>query len=559
AEPTALNAADPAPPPPLPVAAAELPAIPARPWRQLAPAAAALLVVGAALAWRAPDLGKGIGVQLRPDEVRSIATAFLRERGVDPAAWRTVVTAREDYLDPKARRFLLENGGIDVVHRFAAELPPWEVRVFRPEEREEWQLAVDDRSKAVVRFRHVLREEAPGATLPVEQARGRAEAALAAAGVDTGALVFKEVKTEKRPARLDHEFTWKDPAKSVGEAEYLLDVGVQGDALDAMERRLKLPEAWERDRDRGTATRYALMAIKILLAAWLAVHGLLLLYRAVRAGTVCWRPAFVLAAGIAVFAAVGAALVSPLAWARYGTAWPEASFRTMTLVSMVIGVLAQAGVAVLALGVIAACFPAARAALAPALRRPVAGSALAATAAAFGAILALEGVASYACSAWPRLFSDAPISVPMYVATAIPWLAGVGGALGAVLLTLALLAAAIHRWTNAPHAWERPVLAVLIVLALMPGGADASAGELATGLIQGAVLFAAGVALLRWMFAGNSVAYLLMACTIAVARVASQLIAQPGDAYSFQGWALLVAGLLAGLAWLYRRPREEVS
>ena len=117
-------------------------------------------------------------------------------------------------LGGNARRYLLENGGVAQVERFAAEVPEWQVRAFRPEEREEWQLAVDDPAAKVVRFEHSLREEAPGASLSVEEARRKAEAAVTATGFDIGTLVFKEAKTEKRPARLDHTFTWKDPSRT---------------------------------------------------------------------------------------------------------------------------------------------------------------------------------------------------------------------------------------------------------------------------------------------------------------------------------------------------------
>jgi membrane protease YdiL (CAAX protease family) len=250
-EQASLNAADPPPPvpeaAPVEVAASPLSAVPAR---RAAAVAVPLLIVGALLAVRAPNLSREVAVELRPSAARAAAETFLRERGEDPAKWRFVVTANSDPLGATARRYLVEQGGLEAVRRLVVEVPPWQVRAFRPEEREEWRFGVDDPSARVVRFEHVLREEAEGAALPVDEARALAERHLAGVGLDAAAFEFKEGRSEQRPARLDHEFTWKDPTRSVGEAEYLVTVSVQGDRVDGEQRRLKLPEAWERARER---------------------------------------------------------------------------------------------------------------------------------------------------------------------------------------------------------------------------------------------------------------------------------------------------------------------
>ena len=191
------------------------------------------------------------------------------------------------------------------------------MRAFRTEEREDWVLGIDDPGGKVVRYAHALREEAAGASLPDGEARKLAETELAAEGFDVPKLVFKEAKSEKRPARLDHTFTWKDPANSVADGEYLLDVTVQGDKVDSVERRFKLPEAWERARERSTAPRYALLAVKIAAIALLAVHGLFAFFRGVRGGLVPWRPVGYLAAGLTALFAAGAAVNYRLLWMEY--------------------------------------------------------------------------------------------------------------------------------------------------------------------------------------------------------------------------------------------------
>jgi membrane protease YdiL (CAAX protease family) len=554
-DPALDNAADP-PPPQAPARAVPQPvAIEAAPLRRIAPVALVLAVIGGVLVWRAPDPGRGIGVTLRPAAVRRAAMAFLLEHGADPARWRLVVTAQGEVLSPLVRRFLLEHGGIDAVHRLAAQVPAWEVRALRPEEREGWQLGVDDPGGHVVRFDHVLREETPGASLSEAAARTRAEAALADAGFDIGKLVFKEAKSDKRPARLDYTLTWKDPARSVGDGEYLLDVTVHGDRVDGMERRFKLPEAWERAREATTARHYVLLAIKIAIVALLIVHGILGLFRGVRTGVVPWRAVAWSAGAVTMVVAVGAALRAPLLWADYQAAVPEALFRTGTWVSTAIAVLARAGLAVLALGALTAFYPSARALGRANTRRRLAAASCLAALAALGAVLAFDGLQAFALSAWPTAFSDAPVSVPAAAATVVPPLATIGGRLLYALLALAGVGVAVHFWKTLRGGWLKAGCVAAALLALLPAGADATAPELAAGVIHAIVVLGGGALLLRLVLGENPFAYVLAAVWIATAATAAPLIGQPGAFYAGGGWALLALVAAASAAWLLSRPR----
>lgn len=561
ADSSVANAADPAPatPPPAESVAATAVPVAAPPLRRAALVAVPLAIAGAVLAWRAPDPGEGIGVTLRPAEVRAVAETFLHERGMDPSVWRLVVTARTDYLGRDTRRYLLEQGGVALVNRFAGELPAWQVRAFRAEDREEWQLAVDDRARAVVRWGHALREEAPGASLAVEDARAFAEAALASSGFTAAELVFKEATSEKRPARLDHEFTWKDGARSVGDAEYLVSVSVRGDAVAGESRRLKLPEAWERDRQKGTAARYALIAVKVAVLAWVVMHGLWVFYRGVRAGTVPWLPVGVIAGVLAVCAAAGAVLAYPLVWANYDIAWPESMFRTSALIGMAIAVLFQGAGSLLALGTLAACFPAAVSIRFPAVRRAGAAGALLAVLAVLGASATLGGLIDAARARMPRLFADAPIGVPDAVATAVPGLAAAVGALAPAVLMLALIGAAVHLWMHARHAAVRPLLLLGALIALIPGGAEATVGELSAGVMQAAVALALAYAVVRYALGGSPVAWALAAVALAAVPSAVALIDQPGAAYAVQGWGALAAFAVVAVLALAHRGRAAVQ
>ena len=549
------NADDPAPALTEPVAAAPAEPIEAPAWRRLLAPALALPVIGLLLLRGAPDPGKDVGVHLRPAQVRTAAEEFLRGRGADPATWRLVVVTREEVLDPLSRRYLLEHGGVERVAETAATVPEWQVRAFRPEEREEWQLAVDDASKRVVRFRHLRREEEAGASLEPAQAREAAEGFLRSQGFDPAALVFKEASSERRPARMDHVFTFKDPSQSVADAEALLTVTVQGNAVDGLERRLKIPEVWERGRERTTVFRVLLVVVKVLLAAYLIMRGLLALYHALRVGAIPWRGVAGGAAAVAVCALVAAALNLPLAWLGYPTAWPAANFQTSTLIGMVIAVLVQGGAATLVLATLVAAFPHARAVLAAARRRTVAVSSLLAGVVVVGLALVADGLVAVLRGKAPTLFPDAGVALPSALGTALPGLAALGNAGGLVVAFLAMGGLAAFTLGNV-RGPKRIVLLAGAAIALVPSAASASWPELVTAVALGGVALAVGWLVARFVLGRNPVAWLLAAWWLAMLATAGPLLAQPGSAYRMCGAVALTVAFVGGAlfaGWPRRR------
>jgi hypothetical protein len=270
-----------------------------------------------------------------------------------------------------------------------------------------------------------------------------------------------------------------------------------------------------------------------------------------------WKPVAWLAGATMARLAVAGALRVPLLWAEYPTAQPEALFRTSTLVVVAISVLLQGAMVVLALGTLAACFPAARALTQPAARRSVAGSSIAAALTLLGALLMVDGIAAFALARFPRAFSDAPISIPTAAATALPAVAGLGGRLFLAVLLLTLAGLAIHRWHELRQGWVRALFVIAALAALLPSGVDASTPELAAGVMRAVVVLVAAVLLLRVAFAGNPVAFVLATVWLATAAASAPFIRQPGGFYAYSGWALLAIVAAASLAWLWRGPRDE--
>ena len=63
-------------------------------------------------------------------------------------------------------------------------------------------------------------------------------------------LDFVETQTEKRPARTDHDFAWKQKNVDLGEGSYRLEVEVDGDQVGGYREFVKVPEQWTRGYER---------------------------------------------------------------------------------------------------------------------------------------------------------------------------------------------------------------------------------------------------------------------------------------------------------------------
>jgi hypothetical protein len=155
----------------------------------------------------------------------------------------------------------------------------------------------------VVGFVHEIPEDAPGADLAPDSARALAEAQLRGPlAVDLSRLEFLDVKTEKRPHRTDHTFTWKQTGMEWRGGDYRYEVRIQGDQPGGFREYVKIPEEWSREyaRLRSKNDSTAAVAGGLDILTYLAI--LIVLLVRIRLRDVRWRTAF-------LFGGIGAVLV----------------------------------------------------------------------------------------------------------------------------------------------------------------------------------------------------------------------------------------------------------
>ena len=220
-------------------------------------------------------------------------------RDAESAARRTLAE-RGVTLDGRWRVMPLPHDGTNGPHEFVAETagearrrelvgtylpaPGWTVRIATfqgdvADRAEEWGvlIAADGR---VLRVRHIVPEDRPGASLDERDARALAITAVAERlGLDAARGHIKEVsaRPSKLKARTDWTFTFADTTIApLPQGEPRIDVGLAGDELVFARPYVFVPEEWER-KQRAAGTRDLIIRIAdIMVLAGLLVGAAVL-------------------------------------------------------------------------------------------------------------------------------------------------------------------------------------------------------------------------------------------------------------------------------------------
>ncbi len=532
--------------------------------KRLGIAAAAVLAALALFAIEKPELVPEVDYRLTRAEALEEGRRHLAELGVDVDSWRTMVIQSTpwsrnavEYRDERARPAA-------AVSLYEDDLAPalWGVRLFRPGEKELWEVRLRPEDGEVYDIRHQLAEEAPGDSLTEEAAKAVALDHLRAFGLDPSAFVLKEASAEDLPARRDHWFEWEakeGDRRNLDEARFRCRVHVAGGEAADLDRYIKLPEDWLRERREGSWWRTTLDWVAPAAAMAVAVHLLVLLVQQIRAGTLAWG--IPLRLGLLAAAALALEFLNelPELYANYSTEIPLALYLIIRLVGFLLGLVAVGLVVAVVSGLCRSLYPVAaermsRSGLRLQLRDAVPLSVL-----AVAGGLALDHLAGVLAAALP---AGAPAPSPE-IPDIGSWSPALGGLLDAVMRGLLLPLAAGVLVFYAVRVIRRPPLVALLVLALGAAIAGAEAHrpaeflyDLCWFVLTAALLAAAGY----WFFRDNVAAYALAGFLLSAVEDGLGLLDQ--SAFAAHGWVLLglAAALLAGLWTLSRGdPPDEAG
>jgi len=499
--------------------------------------------------------GQDIKIHFSRSEAISSAGAYLEGRGVNVQEYHRVAWLYEN-VDPLTLRYLLEHLSIrssEQLYRRATRLLLWEVRYFKPLQKEEHLVFVDPENNQVFGYRHVLDEDAPGASLSPSAARSIAEDFLQKEGFQLSEFELQNSESRKRKAREDYTLTWQakpgDPL-NVGDAYYRVSVEIAGDQVVGTSRYFKLPENWTRQRRATRLGNVVLLGLESLLGIGIIALVIIFFVKQVRAGKMPWKRSLWVGAAVAVLMVLLELTTLPLLYERYNTSVSLQNFWITVAVSLAVTPLVM-GVAgwllvALATSVYSDPWKLFQGEARRVWRRDAVVAFVVSVAAAAG-VMRLNAVIS------DRFHTFAPVPfdiVPNLFDASAP---GIAILLRSLVFTVLYAAAAGILIYLGRSGWSRrewwiwPV-ALLVLVSLGPAGAH-SVREYAAGWVMGFLPLTAAIVVAAWFCRSNILAYVGAILILQIAAPLVQLLSQPSLYFRINGALLLVLGLLV-LAWL---------
>ena len=272
-------------------------------------------------------------------EARKRAKEFVEGLGENLNGYRSAIVFD---VDENAKTYLERELGLQQANRLmSSELHIWywEVRFFRPQQEEEFQVRVSPGGK-VVAYDHKIEEARATKSLNREEAQAAAEFYLQnKLGTDLNNWNFlpEEANSQTRPKRVDWSFTWERKNFKAKDAPYRLVVGLQGWQIGSTQEFLQVPEAWSREYQRLRNSNNTLASVFLVpyfmligAAAWIAIA-------LSRKGQVSWVAPVRVGIAVAVLLFLQSLNDWPLWFAQYKTTESYVSF-----------IASQIGLAVLA-------------------------------------------------------------------------------------------------------------------------------------------------------------------------------------------------------------------
>jgi membrane protease YdiL (CAAX protease family) len=502
--------------------------------------------------------GENTRIAVARKDAERLVGDFLRQRQIDPAGYRSVAWLQVN-VDSSAVKYIQEHRTIDETdrtYRQATRPLLWCVRYFRPLEKEEHMVFVDTAEPRVFSYRHVLDEDAPGASLTLDEARARASEFLAQQGYRVEDFELEEKSDKKRKGRVDWTFEWQikpigpGQALNIGDAHFRVRVDLAGDQVVGLTRYFKLPEEWQRRESATTLANVALYACLILFVVALTAGGLVLFVLQVRHGAIPWRSAAKVVGVILAGLALAQLNQISRVYQGYNTSVSMGTFWISAGAGLVIVPLTAALAAWVLLALAMSLYPDAARLLRGSARwvwrRDAALAIAVSLAAAFG-------VGRLASLLYGQFHIYAPVRFDLGQDLLDSTLPGGGFLIRGLIYGLVIPAAAavviyLAQGVLKRRAWWKWLAGLLLLVSAGPPSAH-SLPEFFVGWAGGLLLFLAAAGVVAGFCRGNAAAYVGAAYCLTVGGPLFSMLRQPAAFFMWNG-ALLGLLTLALLAWL---------
>jgi membrane protease YdiL (CAAX protease family) len=275
-------------------------------------------------------------------EAQQRAKNFVQGLGENLDGYQSTIAFQ---VDDNAKTYLERELGLQEANRLmSSELNIWfwEVRFFKPQQEEEYQVRVSPAGK-VVAYSHKIEEARGAKSLSREEALSAAQQFLqtkVGTNLDNWNFLPEEANSETRPNRLDWSFTWERKNFKAKDAPYRLEVGLQGDHIGSTQEFLQVPEAWTRSYQHLRSSNIFYNQIALIPYGFLLGAALWLGISLMRQNKTSWGAALKLGGLVAVLFFLMQANDWNSIRAGYDTHQAYSSFVAAQLAKLLLGALA---------------------------------------------------------------------------------------------------------------------------------------------------------------------------------------------------------------------------
>ncbi|KPL02205.1 MAG: hypothetical protein AMJ90_06465 [candidate division Zixibacteria bacterium SM23_73_2] len=480
--------------------------------------------------------GDFVNYSITKDKAESVADDLLRKKGTDPEEFKNV-TVEDDVFNKFEAKYVLEREGIEGLNRtFGENLSgfSWLTRYYKPLEKEEYWVGVNPENKKVVSFNHIIAEDKEGASLEKDSALLIAQKFIQAEGIDLEEFELKESSSENRKNRVDHKFVWEavegDP-RNIDEAKFRMTLKIQGDEVSYFKKNMKIPEKWEREREKSTILGAARSGLKIVLIALFVGYSVLLLVRKVRAGEMKWKKIILLSLIPTVLAMLSFANRFSSVYQAYPTSIPLNVFTISAIIGFLIALVGIFILMAFSFGIISSFYPNWSSFFKKPLRKILSLDALICTVFSAGLLLGLRHLSDILLAKFNTAAIVSGLPIPDNLHTYLPFISSFNDVVFRSILLLAILGALLFGAKNYLKSfWHWLIVVPLIILAFVAGDAKTTSEFLFDAVILVIWLVPFSI-LIKWFFRNNLVAYSLSAFSLLGLTEFLGLISQKASFY----------------------------
>ena len=201
----------------------------------------------------------------------------------------------------------------------------WKARFFKQLDPEEYEVLLDQSGKPIS-FTIERAEDAPGARLPLDEAKRKAEEYLASSHSAFGPYEFDNVTENQRKERTDYTFYYKVPKLKVSDADFKISTSIIGDAVSGFDSGWDVPDNWLNDRNKKRVRDEILSYLRMALNLVVFLAVLRWAFTVLKSGQITWRNTFACATALIALFLLKELNDLPVFFRNYYTTSPITSY-----------------------------------------------------------------------------------------------------------------------------------------------------------------------------------------------------------------------------------------